>query len=135
MKYAVLSLILLSIAAPVGAQAPDPLRNVRALYDAASYEEALAGLSALEPTLPTARVEQFRAFCLIALGRIEEASAAVVRAVEADPTLEPSPNDASPRVRAFFADARRKILPDVVKRNYAAAKASFTANDFAAAKT
>jgi TonB family protein len=115
------------------AQTGDPLDNARALYVSASYEDALAELSKVPPGTPAGRVEQYRAFCLIALGRAGEASTAVAKAVSADPLLVPSPSDASPRVRALFAETRRKMLPDIAREAYSQGKAAYAAKDLSAA--
>jgi TonB family protein len=115
------------------AQSGDPLDNARALYVSASYEDALAELSKVPPGAPAGRVEQYRAFCLIALGRAEEASTAVAKAVSADPLLVPSLSDASPRMRALFAETRRKMLPDIAREAYAHGKAAYAAKDLSAA--
>ena len=134
MARAALMMALVLVAANAAAQSSDGLNEVRALYEGASYEEALTRLSEVAPAQPSALVEQYRAFCLIALGRVAEASGAVARAVEADPELVPADNAASPRVRSFFAETRRKLLPDIIKGRYATAKAAYSAKNFAAAK-
>jgi TonB family protein len=119
---------------PVVAQETDALVGVRSLYQAAAYEDALAELGKLPPVpAQTARVEEFRAFCLFALGRTSEATDAVARAVTADPQLMPAANDASPRVLTFFSDVRQKALPSLARATYADAKAAMTANDTATA--
>jgi TonB family protein len=115
------------------AQSSDPLDNVRALYVSASYEDALAELSKVAPGAPAGRVEQYRAFCLIALGRADEASTAVAKAVSADPLQVPSSSDASPRVRALFAETRRKMLPDMAREAYSQGKAAYAAKDLSTA--
>lgn len=122
--------LALALAASARAQDSDPLHDVRALYEAAAYEDALNALDKFSADTPTFKVEQYRAFCLIALGRMEEATTAVTRAVTADPLLLPSASDASPRVRAVFTEARRKLLPDIARDAYAKAKAAYVAKSF-----
>ena len=132
MKQIVLSsLVLLWLAAaPAVAQPqPDPLDEVRTLYDAADYEDALAKLSGVGDA-PTARAEQYRAFCLFALGRTDEAVASVARAVSADPLWMPTAGDASPRVQAFYAEERRKLLPDIIRSAYTQARAAYAAQKY-----
>ncbi len=133
-RAALMIALLFVVTAKAAAQPSDGLNEVRALYEGASYEEALTRLAEVAPAQPSALVEQYRAFCLIALGRVSEASGAVARAVEADPELVPAESAASPRVRTFFAETRRKLLPDIIKGRYASAKAAYSAKDFAAAK-
>ena len=129
-KILLSSFVMLSLAAVrVGAQQPDPLDEVRTLYDSAEYENALAKLSGVADA-PTARAEQYRAFCLFALGRTDEAVASVAKAVSADPLWLPTATDASPRVQAFYADERRKLLPDIIRSTYAQARTAYTAQKF-----
>jgi TonB family protein len=129
--------VAFALAAPshLHAQATNPLDDVRVLYEQAAYEEALAQLAKVTSDVPVGRVEQYRAFCLIALGRVDEASTAVARSVAADPLLVPSASDASPRVRAFFSEARRRALPEITRDAYTRAKAAYSAKNFAAAAT
>lgn len=117
-------------AAPAVAQQPDPLEEVRTLYDTADYEDALSKLASVADA-PAARAEQYRAFCLFALGRLDEAVASVGKAVSADPFWTPTAADASPRVQAFYADERRKLLPDIVRAAYTQARAAYAAQNYA----
>lgn len=133
MKRALLVAAFLSCAPRLGAQPSDLLTDVRALYESAAYEEVLVRLADVDPSARTAPIEQYRAFCLIALGRMDQAATAIEHAVDADPDFVPSPSDASPRMRALFEETRRKLLPAVIRRTYASAKSSFSAGDFSAA--
>lgn len=121
---------LLSLAARPAAQSSDLLADVRSLYESASYEEALTRMAGVEPAVRTTMLEQYRAFCLIALGRTEEATKVIEHAVEINPDFLPSASDASPRVRAVFENTRRRLLPPIIKTTYAAAKTSFSTGDF-----
>ena len=75
-------------------------------------------------------VDQYRAFCLLALGKSTEAAQAIEAVVSADPSYHPSDSDVSPRVRAAFSDVRRRLLPDLAQQKYASAKAAFDRKDF-----
>jgi len=125
----------LVLTAPVGAQ--DSLAAARDLYSSAAYEDALAVLNRLggqDRRADEARVvEQYRAFCLLALGRTEEASHAIEAVVAADPLYQPPTGEVPPRVRAMFSDARRKMLPSIVEDKYAKAKGAYDRKEFAAA--
>src|ERR1043165_6644245 len=107
------------------AQTPgrDPLDAARDLYASARYDEALAVLNDIHtPDKNTAdrkSVEQYRSLCLLALGRGSEAESAIAAVVTADPTYQPTENEASPRVRGAFADVRRKMLPEIAGAWYA----------------
>ncbi len=109
----------------------------RDLYTAANYDDALVLLSRLDSpgSNPSDRmaINQYRAFCLLALGRAVEAERAIEAVVSTDPLYHPAETDASPRLRTAFANVRQRILPAVVQQDYARAKAAFDRQDFAVA--
>ena len=111
----------------------------RDLYGAAEYERALEILDRLR-TSPehasssdAAAVEQYRALCLLALGRPSDAEQAIAALVLADPAFVPSDSMMSPSLRATFHDVRIRTLPAAVQGQYDAAKAAFDRREFAAA--
>jgi len=69
------------------------------------------------PTLPSraGTIEEYRAFCLLALGRTAEAERAMEAVVAAAPSFRPTDADLSPRVRAVFSDVRRRTLPRIIQ--------------------
>src|SRR5438045_3483107 len=71
MKQFLIGLACIGLAGTVAAQ--DPLSTARDLYASASYEEALVMLTGLREGSAAAtvveQVDQYRAFCLFALGR------------------------------------------------------------------
>ena len=81
----------------------------RELYASAAYEDALKILDSL-PANRTAEdikaTEQYRALCLLALGRAAEAETAIAAVIIRDPTYRPR-SDVSPRVRTAFTDVRQ----------------------------
>ena len=97
------------------ARAADDLSAARDLYASAAYEEALAALNRVRaagaPPADAFAVEQYRVFCLLALGRGTEAQSAIESLVAANPLYQPSSSDVSPRVRTAFSDVRRRLLP------------------------
>ena len=109
--------------------------TARELYASAAYEDALKILDSL-PANRTAEdikaTEQYRALCLLALGRAAEAETAIAAVIIRDPTYRPS-SDVSPRVRTAFTDVRRKTMPAIVQQWYTQAKAQFDRKEFAAA--
>jgi TonB family protein len=115
----------------------DSLSAVRDLYASAAYEEALNLLGHMPqpPQTPdeTRTVEQYRAFCLLALGRSSEAEHAIATVVEGQPSYRPGDSDMSPRVRAAFADVRKRLLPTIIQQRYADAKGAFDRREFLAA--
>jgi hypothetical protein len=113
--------------------AQDKLATARELYRAAAYDDALGLLDSLRGSnqRPDERavIEQYRAFCLLALGRATEAEQAIEAVVIASPSYHPSDEDTSPRVRSVFGDVRRRILPGIIERKFAEAKAAFDRKD------
>lgn len=125
------------LAAPAWAQ-QDALARAKTLYASASYEEALQLLATVTgtPTPAEARdVAAYQFFCLVALGRNDEAKHAIGTIVKVDPLYHPTAAQASPRVLAFFEDVRRPLLPEVAKDSYAQAKDAFEKKDMRAAAT
>jgi TonB family protein len=117
------------LASNVGAQ--DALTRARDLYLSAAYDEALVLLEQLkaQPTPAATEVEQYRMFCLLALDRRDEARKAIENIVTTDPFYRPSETQTSPRIRAVFQDTRKALLPTIVQRKYADAKAAFEKKD------
>ena len=127
-------LILLT---PHALHGQETVAAARQLYVTANYEEALGMLNRLESPSnePADRlaINQYRAFCFLALGRTVEAEKAIEAVLSADPSYKPAESDASPRLRSAFTNVRQRILPALVQREYAHAKAAFDRQDFAAA--
>jgi TonB family protein len=111
------------------------LARAKELYEAAAYEEALAALNGVtgETTTDRVNVEQYRALCLIALGRLPEAERAITALVAADPGYVPSASVASPRVLAMVADVRKREIPAVARRMMDQGRTAFQRKDVAAA--
>ena len=94
------------------AAAQDPLGAAKDLYASAAYEEALSALaSAREHGAPQLlhQVDQYRAFCLLALGRNPEAESAAESAIQEDPLAPLDPQDTSPRIEAMFKGEKINI--------------------------
>ena len=119
--------------------AAQSLALARDLYGAAEYEHALEILDRVRASTAPARgddvaaVEQYRALCLLALGRSADAEQAIAALVLADPSFVPSDSAMSPRLRATFKEIRTRTLPLAVQRQYDSAKAAFDRREFAAA--
>src|SRR5262245_46072451 len=113
----------------------DALMQAKALYQAASYDEALAlldGLQAGRAGGNPAEVEEYRLYCLLALDRKDDAVKAVAAIVSTNPEYQLSETQASPRVVAVFRETRRSILPAIVIRTFNDAKAAFARKEPAA---
>ena len=130
------SLVAALVAAGTGVSAQNnDLSAARDLYASAAYDEALTLLNRLRssdhPSTDSRAIEQYRAFCLLALGRSADAEQAIEAVVAAEPTYHPGDSDVAPRVRAMFTDVRRRMLPTIIQQKYAVAKAAFDRKDFA----
>jgi hypothetical protein len=128
----------LAVASSVAAQ--ESLTTAKDLYASAAYEDALSTLTRLHDSTPTtepiaAEVDQYRAFCLFALGRTEEAELVAESLITKDPLLELDEGDASPRVIALFAGVRKRLLPGLTRDEYKAARASLDRKDFVSAES
>ena len=137
MRLAVVSSLLV-LGAPLPAAAQDTLASARQLYGSAAYDEALSMLDRLKTTAQPApgevmAVEQYRAFCLMALGRQSDAAGAIESVVAADPYFVPAESDVAPRVLAAFREARLRLLPGIAQQRYLSAKAAYDRKDFAGA--
>ena len=117
--------------------AEDSLSEARDLYAAAAYEEALTILDRLRASRQAAddhrAIEQYRAFCLLALGRSWDAELAIESIISAEPLYRPSDEEVSPRLLSAFSDVRRRMLPTIVRTKYATAKAAYDRSAFGAA--
>ena len=107
----------------------DALQVIKDLYASASYEEALAAVAKLDPATPNLEAEQYRVFCLVALGRLDEADKAVEAVLMSHPEYRPDAALASPRIQALFSQVRRRIGPGLVKRTYQLGKAAMDRKD------
>lgn len=155
MRYLVIAAMILWAVEPLAAQQgpgfsmrngsaaasrfAESIATARELYAAARYDEALAVLDELTTsttTVPAERkaIEQYRSLCLLALGRGQEAEAAIANVVRVDPFYLPGESEASPRVRTTFADVRQRLLPDLATARYAEAKGLYDRKAFAEAE-
>lgn len=132
--YIVAGMLVMGSASSVRAQ--DGLTPVRELYESASYEAALAALDSMPEAAGSSAIEaeQYRVFCLVALGRSLEAERVIERIVSADPTFQLAEADTSPRIIETFETVRRRALPAVVSELYDEGKAAFDRRQFAEAE-
>jgi TonB family protein len=130
MNTVVVVSVLYAAAATVAAGQHDPLQVARDLYQSAAYEEALSELGRVKSSVTTAdaaqEVDQYRAFCLVALGRMDEAEAVAESLVRKDPMMTIERLDAAPRIEAMFASVRKRVLPQVIRAEYRTARALAT---------
>ena len=132
MKRFLIGLACVGLAGTVAAQ--DPLGAARDLYASASYEEALVMLTELHDEHASATVveqaDEYRAFCLFALGRNAEAQKVAEGLISKNPMLQLDRADASPRITAMFTEVRRTLLPALVRERYKIARTALDSKDF-----
>ncbi len=119
--------LLAAIAPAAGAQT---IADARELYASAAYEQALAVLEKVrQGTVATPEellaVEQYRAYCLLALNKKTDAAQAIETVYTIDPFFQPAEDEVAPWVRAAFKDVRRRALPAALQRLYAQGKDAY----------
>jgi tetratricopeptide (TPR) repeat protein len=126
---------LLATSRPVRGQ--DALASARQLYASAEYHDALTMLDGLVKANPAPKdrqtIDLYRAFCLFAIGGVDQATTAVDEMIRRDPLYHPNLDEVPPRLRTLFSDARRRLLPTIIQQRYLAAKTAFDSNDYRAA--
>jgi TonB family protein len=130
---------LIWIAAWPVAASEDVLAAAKHLYASAAYEDALATLSRAvesksEPPEVARQIDQYRAFCLYALGRLQEGDVVVESLVRSDPSLQLNADEVSPRLAARFTDVRKQLLPSLIRDAYRAGKSALDAKNYAEAE-
>jgi len=115
------------------AQTPDALQQIKSLYASAAYEDALSAIARAQASGRRLEFEQYRVFCLVALGRTAEAERAIASVVQTDPSFVPDTNNMSPRIRDLFTKTRRALVPEIAHRLYVEARESLDRQDKAAA--
>lgn len=135
-RVAVGVIVLAAVNVTAAAQQTLPsgdVERVRTLYIAAAYAEALAAIPSGDGEPARTDLQQYRALCLLALGREAEAVSAVERLVSDHPTFLPPTSETSPRMLSILTSARSRLVPELAKRAYIDAKAGYAKQDRAAA--
>jgi TonB family protein len=132
MKSFAVAVVCVSVASAAAAQ--DSLGAAKDLYAAAAYEEALSTLTRLNTagaeSSATSEIDQYRAFCLFALGRTGEAESIAEAVLTKEPLLSLDARDASPRIVAMFEAVRARILPRVIRDEYKSARTALDRKEF-----
>lgn len=118
------------------ASAQDDLARAKTLYASASYEDALTVLSSLHGKTPPAQatdVAMYEVFCLVALGRGDDAKQAIETIVRDDPQYRLPAELASPRVQTMFDTLRLPLLPGLIRESYVRGREAFDGQDLPAA--
>jgi tetratricopeptide (TPR) repeat protein len=129
LSFLALSLVVVAVGGGVLAQAAaGDLDSAKALYAAASYEEALATLDQLGAA-DSIQVNQYRALCLLALGRARDAEVPLQQIVSTDPLYKLAAAEVSPRLVDLFRDVRKRALPSTARQLYTRAKSNYDAKN------
>lgn len=119
----------LGLASAADARAQDALQQVRVLYASAAYEDALSMAARMQASGVKPEVEQYRVFCLVALGRTAEAEKAIATVVKEDPAFLPDASETSPRIHEMFNRVRRTLVPEIAQRMYLDARGALDRRD------
>ena len=137
MKAIVIVGVMLVAAGGAGLNAQDPLSAARDQYASAAYEDALSTLSRLDGAAAPGvarQADEYRAFCLYALGRTREAESIAESIIRREPLARLDAADASPRLEALFADVRKRLLPSLIRDRYRLAKSALEQKSLAGAE-
>ena len=96
--------------------------DYKSLYAAAEYDKALEVVTSLD----SVEAQQYKALCLLALGRQADASIAIEALVNSSPTFIPSSDDAPPRFVELVTKVRQKLLPTIARRTFAEGRDRYT---------
>lgn len=132
---AVVLMLLVAFSVRLGAEGTvASLAAARDLYVSASYDDALAMLGTLASGSRSAEEQQsidlYRTLCLVALGRAADADRVIEAMLMRQPLYRASNEELSPRLLSAFQNARRRILPVVIQKDYADAKSAFDKQDW-----
>jgi TonB family protein len=133
----IIGLVLVAAQAGIGAQ--DTLTAAKDLYASAAYEDALTTLTRLtesgEPAPDIARqVDEYRAFCLYALGRTDEAESVAEVMIRREPMMKLDAADVSPRLEVMFSSVRKRLLPALIRERFKTARTALDEKNLTAAE-
>ena len=130
----VILVVVLTATVLAQTESADSLGAARALYASADYRGALDmldRLTAAHPALPDQQsIDLYRTFCLVALGKTDEAGVVIASMIARDPLYRPADSDIPPRLRPLFSDKRKATLPSIVQARYERAKNAFERSDY-----
>jgi TonB family protein len=134
-RLALIAVVASIATASIARAADEPLADAKALFAAASFDGALAALDRLDAangTLPEAL--EYKALCLLALGRSGDALKITEALVTTVPTFAPADADLSPRFVELLTETRRRMVPVIVRRLFAEARDQYRAKNPADAR-
>ena len=107
----------------------DAFARAKALYASAEFEEALRLLDALKDPAENLEAATYKVYSLVALGREDDARRVVERIVQVDPLYRPTEGQIAPRMRTFFEETRKPLLPEAARRCFNTAKVAYDKKD------
>jgi len=124
--HAIVVVGIVLAAAAAGPRAQDPLSAAKDQYASAAYEDALSTLSRIDGAASggARQVDEYRAFCLYALGRTREAESIAESMIRREPLARLDAADASPRLESMFAEVRKRLLPSLIRDRFRVARAA-----------
>ena len=136
MRIALLALAVLAVAQQERLTLPtsENFAAAKGLYASGAYEEALSRLSG-SPSEASAEADQYRALCLLALGRMAEAERSLETLISRAPFFRMSDEEVSPRLVTMFRVVRRRSLPAAIKALYGTGKTTFEQKDYQTASS
>ena len=117
----------------------DRVAKARELYVAADYDQALTVLAEVANRKTSDAVQRdanmLRLECLVAIGRLDEASQVVEQLMVQAPAVRTTDADMPPKTATFFRETRTRMLPRVAEQQYQSAKAALDAKRYTEAAT
>jgi hypothetical protein len=122
-------------AAAAAPQEPGPVAStdVRRLYESADYEQAMRVVDTLLANQSTAAdqrrlLQRYRALCLLAVGRTDDAETTIEALLRTDPLFVPD-GDMPPRLTAMVNQARERMARSLVTGTYERGRDRFQNGD------
>ena len=131
----VMTLWMAAVPAPAAIAQQDGFARAKVLYASAEFEEALRVLETLKEPEDNLEAATYQVYCLVALGREADARRVVERIVKVDPLFHPADGQVAPRMRSFFEETRKPLLPDAVRQCFVTAKTAYDKKDTTSAFT
>ncbi len=134
-RIALLIVVASISTASIARAADEPLADAKALFAAASFDGALAALDRLD-SANGGRPEalEYKALCLLALGRSADAQKITETLVTTVPTFAPADADLSPRFVELLTETRRRMVPVIARKLFADAREQYRAKNHADAQ-
>jgi TonB family protein len=134
-RIALLIVVASISTASIARAADEPLADAKALFAAAAFDGALAALDRLD-SANGGRPEalEYKALCLLALGRSADAQKITETLVTTVPTFSPADADLSPRFLELLTETRRRMVPVIARKLFADAREQYHAKNHADAQ-